>query len=93
MLIDVPVAGLLRNNSPPSSPEENNDCKFTAAATFPVEYNVEPLIVPVVLNVVPSNVKLPSPFNVPFPLAVITLVSPSFVITGVIFDAVKALIA
>ena len=46
---------------------------------------------PTTLSKLPLNVKLTSPFTVPFPLAVITLISASFAI--VILDAVNALVA
>ena len=38
----------------------------------------------------PSNVKSDSPFNVPLPLAVVILVSPSFDMAGDRFEAVDA---
>ena len=45
---------------------------------------------PFSVNKVPLNVKSDSPFIVPPPLAVNTLLLAAFVIAGVIFDAVKA---
>ena len=87
------MTALLRNISPPSSPDELSDLKFTAASTFWLEYKVDPDIVPVVVKVDPSNVKADSALIVPPPLSVNTLLLAVFVIAGVMFEAVLALIA
>jgi len=61
-------------------------------APFAVNIPVN-VVAPEFVNVLPSNVKLASPFIVPPPVAVNTLLSVLFVIAGNIFEAVKAFVA
>ena len=63
---------------------------FSNGPKLEVPIAAEPVTnrLPATLSKVPLNVKLTSPFNVPFPLAVITLISASFTIAMV--DAVAA---
>ncbi len=69
---------------------------LTAQLDVPNSEPVTPLdaeMFPITDNKLPSNVKLVSPFIVPPPVAVTTLLSTLFVIAGNMFDAVRAFIA